>query len=147
MTRHRAPPASAVSVELEVPFHDVDVLEVVWHGHYPKYLEAARTALLRSRRLDAPDMRVLGYRFLVAESHTRHVGPMRYGDRIRVTAWFRDVENRLDIAYEVENVTRAHRCAQATTLLVTTTREGTLCLATPEPVLERLRAPGPGQAP
>ena len=65
MTRHRTPPPSAVSVELEVPFHHVDVLEV------------ARTALLRSRRLDAPDMRALGYRFYVAESHIRHVFPMR----------------------------------------------------------------------
>jgi len=146
VTRHRTPPPSAVSVELEVPFHHVDVLEVVWHGHYPQYLEVARTALLRSRRLDAPDMRALGYRFYVAESHIRHVFPMRYADRVRVVAWFREIENRLDIAYDVLNLTRDCRCAQASSVLVTTTHEGTLCLATPEPILERLRAPGPGQA-
>ena len=146
MTRHPGPPPSAVTVELEIPFHDVDLLEVAWHGHYPKYLEAARTALLRSRRLDAADMRELGYRFYVTDSHTRHVFPMRYGERLRVAAWFRDVENRLDIAYDLVNVTRACRCAQASTVLVTTTHEGTLCLATPDPILERLRAPGPGQA-
>ena len=34
-------------VELEVPFHHVDALGVVWHGHYLEYLEPARTALLR----------------------------------------------------------------------------------------------------
>ncbi len=147
MSRHPSPPASAVAVELEVPFHHVDILEVVWHGHYPEYLEVARTALLRSRRLDAPEMRELGYRFYVSESHIRHVAPLRYGDRLRVSAWFRDVENRLDIAYDLENVTRGHRCAQASTILVTTTHAGTLCLATPEPILERLRAGGPGQAP
>ena len=38
------------SVELEVPLHDVDVLGIVWHGHYYKYLEAARTALLQIGR-------------------------------------------------------------------------------------------------
>ncbi len=145
--RHPAPPASAVTVELEVPFHHVDVLEVVWHGHYPGYLEIARTALLRSRRLDAPEMRELGFRFFVSESHIRHVAPLRYGDRLRVSAWFRDVENRLDIAYDLDNLTRASRCALASTILVTTTHEGTLCLATPEPILERLRAGGPDQAP
>ena len=29
---------SVVSVELEVPFHDVDSLHIVWHGHYYKSL-------------------------------------------------------------------------------------------------------------
>ena len=33
-------------VEIEIPFHDVDVLGVAWHGHYVKYLEIARCALL-----------------------------------------------------------------------------------------------------
>ncbi len=146
MSRHPGPPPSAVTIELEVPFHHVDVLEVVWHGHYPGYLEVARTALLRSRRLDAPEMRDLGYRFFVAESHIRHVAPLRYGDRLRVAAWFRDVENRLDIAYDLFNVTQERRCASASTVLVTTTHEGTLCLATPDPILDRLRAEGPGKA-
>ena len=29
-------------VELEVEFHDVDAMEVAWHGHYVKYFERAR---------------------------------------------------------------------------------------------------------
>ena len=33
-------------VEHEVPFHDVDMTLRVWHGHYYKYLELARTARL-----------------------------------------------------------------------------------------------------
>jgi acyl-CoA thioester hydrolase len=147
VTRHRAPPDSAVSIEVEIPFHDVDLLQVAWHGHYSKYLELARTSLLRSRRLDAADMLALGYRFYVTESHIRHVFPLRYAELLRVSAWFHDVENRLDIAYDLFNLTHGRRCAQASTLLVTTTAEGTLCLATPDPLLERLRAAGPGQAP
>ena len=27
----------SASVELEVPFHDVDMMEVAWHGHYVRY--------------------------------------------------------------------------------------------------------------
>jgi acyl-CoA thioester hydrolase len=146
MIRNGRPPASAVSVEVEIPFHDVDLLQVVWHGHYAKYLELARTALLRARRLDAADMLELGYRFFVTESHLRHVSPMRYAERLRVSAWFVDVENRLNIAYDLVNVTRQRGCAQATTVLVTTNDQGTLCLETPAPLLARLRAPGPGQA-
>jgi len=33
----------AIEIRLEVPFHDVDALRIVWHGHYLKYLELART--------------------------------------------------------------------------------------------------------
>lgn len=147
MTRHPSPAASAVSVELEIPFHDVDLLQVVWHGHYCKYLELARTSLLRSRGLDAKDMLALGYRFYIAENHIRHVFPMRYSERLRVSAWFRDVENKLHISYELTNLTHARACASASTVLVTTTADGALCFETPAPLLERLRAPGPGQAP
>ena len=32
--------------EILVPFFDVDTMNVVWHGHYIKYLEVARCALL-----------------------------------------------------------------------------------------------------
>ena len=34
----------AAAVDVLVPFHDVDVAGVVWHGHYMKYLENARWA-------------------------------------------------------------------------------------------------------
>jgi len=36
----------ACEVEIEVPFFDVDLMEIVWHGHYLKYFEVARCALL-----------------------------------------------------------------------------------------------------
>jgi acyl-CoA thioester hydrolase len=144
--RHPAPPAEAVAVELEIPFHDVDVLEVAWHGHYPKYLELARTALMRARRLDNDDLRALGFCFLVVESHLRHLAPLRYGDRARVTAWFLEVENRLRVAYQVENLVTGRLAAHGWNVLVTTLPTGGLCLETPPPILERLRAPGPGAA-
>ncbi|MGH8486657.1 MAG: acyl-CoA thioesterase, partial [Pseudomonas sp.] len=35
-----------VDTEILVPFFDVDSMLVVWHGHYVKYLEVARCALL-----------------------------------------------------------------------------------------------------
>ncbi len=35
-----------IDTEILVPFFDVDSMNVVWHGHYVKYLEVARCALL-----------------------------------------------------------------------------------------------------
>jgi len=139
------PTAEAVTVEVEVPFHDVDSLQVVWHGWYVKYMEVGRTALLRSRRIDAADMMELGYRFYVIETHLRHVSPATYGDRLRVTSWFTEGENRIGISCVVANLTTGKRCALGASVLVTTDQLGRLCYETPAPVLERLLAPGPGR--
>ena len=128
----------AISVELEVAFHDVDALQVVWHGNYLRYFELARTALLRARGLDVHDIGRLGYRLLVVESRCRHTFPLRYGERFRVDAWFRDVDYRLNIAYEVTNLAHDRRAARGHTTLVTTDAEGRLLMTTPAAILERL---------
>ena len=35
-------------VIIEVPFHDVDTMHVVWHGHYLKYFEISFSKKERS---------------------------------------------------------------------------------------------------
>lgn len=142
MKSHPSP--TAISLELEIPFHDVDILNVVWHGHYCKYLELGRTALLRARRLDVDDMIQLGHKFFVAETRLRHLYPLRYGERLRVTSWFTEVENRIAIAYVLENLTAGKRSALGATVLVTTNAANDLCFETPPPILARLRGVGPG---
>lgn len=128
------------SVEFEVPFHDVDVMGVVWHGHYYKYLEAARTQLLRSCGLDAGDMIGPRYGFFVIESKCRHTYPLHYGDRARVTAWVKDFSHRIFIAYEVGNLSRKRRAARAHTVLATLDLERNLLLETPHEIQRRLLA-------
>ena len=140
--RRTGPRLHESAIELEVPFHDVDALGVVWHGHFFKYLELARTQLLRSRGLDVGDLVGPRYRFVVIESGCRHASPLRYGDRVRVTAWLADVEHRLFIAYEATNLTRGQRAARAHTILATTDKHGKMLLRTPQPILDRL-APEP----
>ena len=33
------------TVQVKVPFHDIDIMEIAWHGHYVKYFEIARCEL------------------------------------------------------------------------------------------------------
>lgn len=136
--RRRAAPAAKTSVEIEVPFHDVDSLGIVWHGHYYKYLEIARTALLRACQLDARDLRELGFGLVVIESRCRHVAPLRYGDFARVSAWLCDVRHRLRVEYEIVRMADDTQVARAETTLVTVTRAGELMLETPEALRTRL---------
>jgi len=126
------------SVEIEVPFHDVDAMRVVWHGHYFKYLEQARTALLRSCNLDVSDLVALRLAFVVIDSGCRYVSPLRYADRMRVVAWFRDISHRLYIGYEIRNLSSGKRVARAHTVLATTTFEGKVFYRTPDAILDRV---------
>src|SRR5262245_2269193 len=144
VARRPAERLEEVSIELEVPFHDVDALGIVWHGHYYKYLELARTRLLRARGLDAGDLVGPRYRFLVIESACRHASPLRYGDRLRVSAWLRDFEHRIFVAYEVTNLSTGRRAARAHTILATTDKHGKMLLRTPRAIRDRLVADPPG---
>jgi acyl-CoA thioester hydrolase len=138
VSRRRGRRIRPISVELEVPFHDVDALRIVWHGHYYKYLELARTRLVRECGLDIGDLIGPRYRFLMIESSCRYTAPLTYGDRVRVEAWFRDVAHRLNIGYEITNLTQGKRAARAHTVLATTNSEGRLLLRTPDAILERI---------
>ena len=126
------------AVEIEVPFRHVDVMGVVWHGHYFEYLEEARTALLRARCLDGGDLIGERYAFFVIESRCRYTYPLFYRDRMRVSAWVQDVRHRVFIGYEITNLTRERRCARAHTILATTDRDRNLLLETPAEIRRRL---------
>lgn len=128
-----------VSVELEVPFHDVDALHVVWHGHYYKYFEIARTALMRANNLAELSVVGMGYTLFVIETKCRHIAPLRLADRFRVTARVEDVDHRVHVSYRIHNLSQDRRCAKGYTMLATVDAEGRLLLETPGEIRDRLR--------
>jgi len=103
------------AVEVEVPFHDVDAMAVAWHGHYLKYCELARCALLRRFDYDYPQMQASGYLWPVVECHLKYVRPARYGQRLRVEARLVEYENRLKIAYLVRDAASGERLTKGYT--------------------------------
>ena len=127
-------------VELEVPYHDVDPLGIVWHGNYYKYFELARTRLLRDHGLDSGDLIGKRYRFYVIESRCRHSFPLRYGERARVSAWVRDMRHRVMIQFEVTNLAHERRAARGFTALATVDADNNLLLETPDEIQRRLLA-------
>jgi acyl-CoA thioester hydrolase len=131
---------SQVEVELEVPFHDVDMLQLVWHGHYFKYFEIARTQLLRAHNLSGEQLVETGYLLVVTESKCRYPSALRFGQRFRVGAAFADVDYRLKIDYQIYNISEGRRSAYGHTVLATIDSEGKLLLRTPDALLDRIRA-------
>jgi acyl-CoA thioester hydrolase len=127
------------SVELEVPFHDVDAMNVVWHGHYLKYLEIARCALLRRFDYDYPQMQASGYLWPIVDCHLKYVRPARYGQRLRVTARLLEYHNRLRIGYEIHDRDSGERLTKGSTIQVAVdATTGELQFVSPAIVLARL---------
>jgi acyl-CoA thioester hydrolase len=107
--------ASAI---VEVPFHDVDAMNVCWHGNYLKYFEAGRAALLRAFDYDYGEMRASGYVWPIVEAHLKYVRPARYGQRIDVRAELLEYENRLKIGYQLVDCVSGDRLTKGYTIQV-----------------------------
>jgi acyl-CoA thioester hydrolase len=89
-------------VELLVPFHDLDPMNVVWHGNYMKYFDVARHALFEQAGIDLYDYGVRrGYLFPVVKTSTKHIGPLRRGDRFTCTAELVESKRKLIIDFEI----------------------------------------------
>ena len=106
------------SIEVEVPFHDVDAMNVAWHGHYVKYFEIARCALLRLFDYDYPEMKESGYLWPVVECHLKYVRPALYNQQLRVEATLLEYENRIKIGYEIFDVKSGERLTKGHTVQV-----------------------------
>ena len=74
------------SIEVEIPFHDVDMMAVAWHGHYVRYIELARCALLETIDYNYPQMEASGYHWPIIDLRLKYMAPLRFGQKVRVEA-------------------------------------------------------------
>ena len=106
------------TIDVEVPFHDVDSMQVAWHGHYVKYFELARCALLRRFDYDYPQMQTSGYLWPIVECHLKYVRPALYGQKLSVQASLLEYENRIKIAYQIRDIESGERMTKGHTIQV-----------------------------
>jgi len=129
---------------IDVPFFDVDAMQVVWHGHYVKYLEIARCELLRSFDYDYPQMSESGYMWPIVDLQIKYVGSALFAKKIKVKATLTEWENRLKIQYVITDVLTGKRLTKASTIQVAIdlkTRE--MCFESPSILFEKLGVPAP----
>jgi acyl-CoA thioester hydrolase len=130
----------SATIPATVAFHDVDLAAVVWHGHYLKYLENARWALMDSIGFGVQAMLESGYGWPIVELHVKYVKAARVGDRLEVRASLAEWQNRLVMNYLVTNG-QGERVARASTVQVAVElATGVLQFATPRILLERVEA-------
>ncbi|HUA79363.1 MAG TPA: acyl-CoA thioesterase [Dyella sp.] len=105
-------------IDVLVPFFDVDSMNVVWHGHYVKYLEIARCALLDDIGHNYVQMKASGYAWPVIDLQLRYVQASRFGQRLRVRADLIEWQNRLLIHYLIQDAQTGQRITRASSVQV-----------------------------
>ncbi len=129
-------------VEIRVPFHHVDPLDVVWHGHYVEYFELARAALLDRIGYNYLQMRESGYAWPVVEIFIRYAQPLHYGQRVLVRAELAEWETRLKIAYTVRDAATTRRLTAGHSVQVAVhLASGEMCFASPDVLFRALGVP------
>jgi len=129
-----------VDTEVQVPFFDVDSMHVVWHGHYVKYLEVARCALLDQLGHNYVQMQASGYAWPVIDLQLRYIRGATFGQRLTVRASLVEWENRLKIHYLISDAETGERMTRASTVQVAVHIDsGEMQLASPQVMLDAVQ--------
>ncbi|MDN3576324.1 acyl-CoA thioesterase [Chitinimonas viridis] len=134
----------AHEIELSPTFHDLDPMNIVWHGNYVKYLEIARCALLSRFDYDYPQMYASGFVWPIVDMRLKYVKSAVFNQRLRIRAEIVEWENRLKIEYLISDADTGQRLNKAYTIQVAVCTESQEMQYLCPPVLwERLGVPTP----
>jgi acyl-CoA thioester hydrolase len=129
----------SAEAEIQVQFFDLDPMEVVWHGHYVKYLEVARCALLDAIDYNYTQMKASGYAWPVIDMRLRYIDSATFGQRLKLRAEIVEWENRLKIDYLITDAASGRRLLRGSTTQVAVdmlTRE--MCFVSPAVLFQKL---------
>ena len=127
-------------IQLKAQFYDLDPMQVVWHGNYPRFLEEARCALLDKIGYNYTEMAASGYAWPIVDMRLKYVRPIRFAQVVRVTADLTEYENRLRIEYRIYDAESGEVLTKATTTqLAVVATSGELCLESPAELLDKVR--------
>jgi acyl-CoA thioester hydrolase len=130
----------SAEVELQVPFYDVDMMRVAWHGHYLKYCERARCALLDKLRYNYAEMEASGYMWPIVDLRLKYIKPARFNQLIRVRATLTEYENRLRMEYAITDAATGARLTTGYSLQVAVAiANGEMSYVSPPILLEKVQ--------
>ncbi len=129
------------TIEFTVPFYDVDAMSIVWHGHYVKYFERARCALLDLLDYNYEQMRASGYLWPVVDMRIKYVKPLKFQQRLKVVAQLAEVEYGLKITFQVIDVASNEVLTKAYTKQVAVdSQTEEMCLLSPDILHQKVAA-------
>jgi acyl-CoA thioester hydrolase len=135
-----ATPARWCAEHIVTPaFFDLDPMAIVWHGHYVKYFELARSVLLTKLDYDYQQMLDSGYVWPVVDLWVKYARPARLKQPLVVRAEVVEYENRLKIAYRISDQSSGTRLTLgSTTQVAVDAKTHELQFVTPRVLWQRL---------
>jgi acyl-CoA thioester hydrolase len=131
----------SATVHITVPFHDLDPVNIVWHGNYVKYLEVARDALMHEIDYSHQQMLESGYIWPVVEMKLRYLQAARLRQQLRVRAVLAEYEQRLRIVYDIADDASGRRLTRAHTVQVPVrVEDGALVYEAPQVLRDKIAA-------
>ena len=127
-------------ITLRAQFHDLDPMQVVWHGNYARYLEQARCALLDIIDYNYPQMAASGFAWPIVDMRVKYVRPIVFAQEFVVKATLIEHQNRLKIEYRIRDRASDAVLTKATTVQVAVRIDnGELQLESPPILFDKLR--------
>lgn len=111
-------PIVSAALGIEVQFYDLDPMNVVWHGNYPRFFEAARRALMRDIGYGYETMQLSGFMWPVIDMHVRYYRPLTLATSAEITAGIVEWENRLKINYLIRDIESGRKLTTGHTVQV-----------------------------
>jgi acyl-CoA thioester hydrolase len=108
----------SATIQVRAQFYDLDPMEVVWHGNYPRFLEQARCALFDKIAFNYVEMSRTAYIWPIVDMRIKYVRPIRFGQEIAVTATLTEYENRIKIDYVITDTATGEALTKALTIQV-----------------------------
>ena len=126
-------------LQLKIPFQDVDVMGIVWHGNYLRYFEEARAELLDKVDYGYFQMKESGYAWPIVDARVKYIKPLHLQQIVRVKARLVEYECQLKIEYEIFDVETGERTTKGYTKQVAVDMESNeMCFVSPKVFLEKL---------
>lgn len=114
MIEEAPPTIPAFEARLRVPFHDLDPIQVVWHGNYMKYFEIAREGLFERLGVDLYEFSTRkGYLFPVIRCSVKYIRPLFYREEFVCRAVLVEAKHKLVVDFELRLVDDGTLCARA----------------------------------
>ena len=130
---------ASAEVKIEIPFHDVDSMNIVWHGNYAKYFEIARCALFESIAFNYDKMVEYGYGWPIVDMRIRYPKPAQFKQVIRVKADLVEYEERLKVNFLITDAKAGERLTRGyTTQVAVDLKSGEMLFSTPSIVAKKL---------
>lgn len=129
------------SAEATPQFYDLDPMNIVWHGHYPRFLELGRVAVMDKIGYGYNEMMESGYAWPIIDMRMRYARPMRLAVPVAITAGIIEWENILRIVYSIRERDSKERVMRASTSQVALTITTSEMQWVAPPVLREKLAP------